>query len=286
MVGVLKKHIVLILFGVMGISCFAQRINVGVSAGMLANAGTTTSVDEEPFYFLYYAPYSAQQDDQGYLLNPVLFNQVRLAKINGIRSNLNGTFKIGGSISYASKNGFKASFELGMYTARDLVYYSFQEMVVNSNDSILYLGYNNTLDLLDERIAVSRFVNSYSLSFLKEIKTKSSVNPFIMVGFTERVQLYASYNSQVKQKDPAEYSNEELAQYINVSNFQENLYKEMFNDGFNHYLNLGFGVNIYSLKLELNRHQSIGGNRTDYFIGQKFWEVKMSYDLISIPVFK
>jgi len=257
----------------------SQRLNIGVEFGSFFGTTTKTVFEDEPFYYLYAAPYS-EVDVFG---NPAnnYFEQVRLVRIWGVSPMLDGNISFGGNVNYQSKNRFRLSFALNFHNTTDEVFYSFQNLMINMDENSGF-SISETELIQDESIKISKFINTYSLILSYDIYKKSKIKPFLSAGFTERIQLHSSYTSYI-----TEYiGNKDENFYQNIKKFQDDLYREMQDDGFSHYASLGFGLRYHSLELEVMWNMTVGNIQSEYYQKQQYWTLNLSYDIVSIPLFK
>jgi len=261
----------------------SQRLNIGIDVGSFALSNTKTIFEEEPFYYLYAAPFSEIQEESNYD-NYIEYGQVRLVRIWGISPNLDLKVRFGGNINYKSKNNFAIKLGFSMFNTSDNVYYSFQPLMIDMGNDSEANSYYHTKSF-DNTIVVSRYINTYSLILSYKFLKKYKIKPFILVGFTERIQLYSHFSSKTLEHY---FSYNEMSDnYIyNIQKLEENLYEQVKYDGFSHYVNLGLGFILHSFSVSASWNTTVGNINSEYYIRQSFVSVNLSYDLISIPLFK
>jgi len=270
------KKIFILLFVLIALLLKAQRINLGLDLGTFTMANTKTVFEEKPYYYLYAAPFSETDCSEEYIET----GQIRLVRIWGISPDLYLPVKLGINVNYKSKNNFRVKIGFNIYNTNENIYYSFQPLMINMEDNFVY---NNTeYNTIDNAIIVSRYINTYSLILTYDIPIKFIIKPFVLAGFTERVQLFSAFSSKT-----LEYKYFDCDNYVrNIANFEENLYERVKYDGFSHYANIGFGFTLYSISLSASWNTTIGKANSDYYISQNFITINLSYDLVSIPLFK
>ena len=123
------KYLVTILLVVSSVFSFSQRLNLGASLETIVKGRTNTVFENEPFYFLYAAPYSPNSSS---FIDYSPYQQVRLVKIEGVNSSLAPSLVYKSTLSYQSKNAFRLSFGVGFQNYSDKIYYSFQNHSLNN----------------------------------------------------------------------------------------------------------------------------------------------------------
>lgn len=262
----------------------AQRLNIGLDIETFFAANAKTVFEEEPFYFLYAAPYSPVSSSSIYK-SP--FEQVRLARIDGTNFHKSPVFNYKGVVTYQSKNAFRASFAFGFGSYSEKVFYSFQNLVLNDNqNNNTYIFTNvDTPELLDNYISINRFLNTYELALTYDLTNNYKIKPFLLLGFKESIQIYSNYNSKIKSLDINELSDNNVSGYYNNDKFQYDLYRLLSDNGLNHYYTIGIGGRLYSFEAILKFSSSISENSKEFYTNQQIWSIEIKQDLISIPLF-
>ena len=277
------RCIVIIVLSFYLSTALSQRINLGFNIGAFPAASNKTLFDNSLEYFLYAAPYSENQD---YVSN--FYNQIRLLKINGIATEQDNFFKensagngllYGVNINYLSKNNFGLKFSINNYRTADILYYTNQNLMINTDeDDGFYI--DDYFYQYDGKIEISKYVSSLSLLLNYTLSNKFRLKPFVALGLTERIVLLSSYTSELQSYLQ---SNNPLA--LNNKKLQDDLFREFSNDNFKHYANIGLGFRLHSFELSLVWNKTMFVE-SEYFLSQQFYSLIISYDIMSIPLFK
>lgn len=270
----------------MAAGAYGQRINATISAGWMLGKTNATVFDNTPFQFLYAAPYATPATSSYDQVSP--YDQVRLVEIYGASPFSRKNFSFSGGLQYQALNNWRFGIDISTFRDQDDIYYRFQNMVINGSAD------QNSIDLyspelLDDYISIAKWIGMYGIDASYEVKTKSKIKPEILLGYRYKVQLFSTYDSELLANqntylngDNADY----VKEYYNTKVFQDKLYQELSSDGFNHYIKLGLGARLYSGHVQFEWLRSLGDSKGEYYIVQNIFNLKISYDLISIPLFK
>lgn len=256
-----------------------------ISAGWMAGKSNSTVFNDKPFQFLYAAPYYTSAIDEFDFVSP--YDQVRLVQIYSASPFTRNNFLFDGSLSYQTLNNFRFGIQLSVFNNRDDVYYGFQNMIINDSSNT---GNVNTEspELVDDYISIKSWNSTYEVFTSYEFNIKSVFKPNISFGYAYKLKFYSTYTSNLVANQNTyleSEDNETIKEYYNSKVFQDKLYKELANDGINHYLKIGFGVRYFGTHLSFTWMKSIK-HSGDYYLGQNYFNLKLSYDIMSIPLFK
>lgn len=263
-----------------------QRINASFNGGWMAGKTNSTVFDDSPFQFLFAAPYATTSSSAFDFVSP--YDQVRLVQIYGATPYTRNNFSFGGGLQYQALNNWRFGVQIGAFRDQDDVYYGFQNMVINASESETFTD-TQSPELLDEFISISRWMNTYELNGIYEFNIKSIIKPEVTFGYLYKLQIFSTYSSKLVENQDTyldSEDNDELKEYFNAKVFQYKLYQELSRDGFSHYVKLGIGAKIYSGHLQLEWLRSLGKSSGEYYRSQNIFNLKFTYDLVSIPLFK
>lgn len=289
------KHCLTILFScLLVLPIMAQRLNVGLSGGWNIHTQTNASFNEAPINYVYNAPfanvsYNTQGDDEDEIIieNRVSpYNQVRIAKLWGVKSTSNTAFNIGGYATYALKNDFRIQLNTGVSHGQDRIYYGFQNMVVNQgfNTQVNYIGRDNYELFNEDFIKINHWYNFYNVRFNYELPIPMTAKISLSVGYKFRFQWSSNYDSEVKSYADS-LTGIEKNEFNNIYIFQERLFQNHRKTGFNHFIQLGTGIRFHEWSFVLDWFFSPFSS-VDNYKNHQYFQFNIQYDLFSIPLFK
>ena len=263
----------------------AQRLNVGISAGWNLNQRVSTVFEDEPFQFLYAAPYYSEPVDEFDFGSP--YDQVRLARVYGVSQDNNACFRFGAGVTYQFKNDLRLNLNYQFFQLRQKIYYGFHNLLLDISDDQNNIS-SSSPELMDDHISVSKFNSSFSALVIYDIPLKSSIKPFLQAGYTYKLQMFANYTSNLIKDESSILADEDLvSDYYNSRVFQDKLFTEFSNEGFNNYMTIGIGVRRFGLSMAVNWNMALGESKyADYFKNHHFLTLDLQFDVLSIPLFR
>lgn len=269
---------------------FNQNISFNLSVGHRLFSGYSTVFDQTHYQFLYAAPFAKTKPD--YIettFNTPTYDQVRIVNILGVRPKQRNNFILGGAIRYELKNNFQFDFEMKYTYSNNLIYYSFQNMLINLDQDQNYYS-TSSADLADDYITITNWKNSYGARMNYLLNTKTVSKYFISVAYNFQFLIGSTYKSYLTQNEDtylSEESNQDINEYYNTRVFQDRLFNELKNDGFNHIGTIGIGLNYFGFQTGFDWTFSLGkSTNSDYFLHQNTFELYLKYKLFSINTFK
>lgn len=280
------KNIAILCVTLWSFSTTAQRLNVGISGGWSLNQNVRTTFEEQPYQFLYAAPYYSEPVDDFDFFGPP-YDQVRIAQVYGITQDNSGSFRLGGTVSYLLKNDFRFTADIQIYQMRQRIYYGFQNLVLDIGDEQSSVT-TDSPELLDDYIRLNKWQNSITARVTYDIPLKSISKPFVSFGYTNKYQFAANYSSQLIEEESSILADEDnIPEYYNSRVFQDVLYTEFSNEGFNHYITAGVGYRRFGFNASINLFKSLGNSKyAQYFTNHHFFTIDLAYDILSVPLFK
>lgn len=260
----------------------AQRLNFSLNGGWMLSKSTSNVFQERPYQILYAAPYTTTSGSFEYA--GVENDQVRIARIWGVKPYNNTSVSLGGEWTYVFKNHWRIALGTGFYKDADQIFYSFQNMLVNL-DPTASSSNASSPENLNEDITIHRWMNTFGLRGIYELPTPTLLKGYLSLGYQFRYQMFSYYDSELTEQNVEEYSGVFLNEYYNINVFQERLYRENAAPGFSHFVQAGVGLRRYGFAAELNFNFSpIGSN--DKYHSQYFFQFNFQYDILNFELFK
>lgn len=260
----------------------AQRLNFNFNGGWMVNKSTSTVFEERAYQILYAAPYTTTSGPFEY--SGVENDQVRIARVWGVKPYNNTSFSLGGELTYVFKNNWRIGLNTSFYKDADQLFYSFQNMFVNLDPQD---ASNNTAspDQLNESIIIHRWMNSFGLRGIYELPIPTLAKIYVSLGYQFRYQMFSYYESELTEKSAENYEGVFLNEYYNISVFQQKLYNDNALTGFNHFIQAGVGMRMYGFAVGFDFNYSpISSN--DNYTQQYFINFNFNYDIVSFELFK
>jgi hypothetical protein len=260
-----------------------QRITAGVSTGWMFGKQSATVYDQRPLQFLYAAPFASV--DNSFNPSQPAYDQVRLVSVYGVQKNLSSSWQLSGVATYRWSNDFSLQFNTGVYQEADNVYSGFQNLFVNLDVDNPPANLSSP-EFEDDFITIQRTFQFNQLSFEYQLPLKTVNKLIVHAGYQFRYRLASYVTSNLLNLEEETIQDKYLAEYYNNRILQERLYSLNYNEGFNHFGIIGFGLRTYSFQMGVNCTFSLMGNAQSYYTNQQFFSVYLQYDLLSIPLFK
>lgn len=276
------KYIIIVISIFLVCKISAQRLNFSFNGGWMLSKSTNTVYDEKAYQILYAAPYSTTSGS--FEFSGVENDQVRIARVWGVKPYNNSSISLGGELTYLFKNNWRIGLNTSFYKDGDQLFYSFQNMFVNLDPQDASSN-TDSPELLNESIIIHRWMNSFGLKGIYDLPTPTLAKIYLSFGYQFRYQMFSYYESELTEKSAESYEGVFLNEYYNISVFQQRLYKNNAITGFNHILQAGFGMRLYGFAMGFDFNYSpISTN--DKYNHQYFINFNISYDIISFELFK
>lgn len=269
----------------------AQDLSLNLGLGHSAHNSYTSIFDNGDYQFIYAAPY-AKEGPESYLsttFNTPIYDQVRIASIQGIKINQSKNIEFGISLRYDFKNYFQLSLETNYaYNNKD-VYYKFQNMLIDLDNNENYYS-TASADIKDNSISINSWINSYKLRLNYIVPTKTITKYYISTAYSYQFLIATNYNSYLTKNEDvflSENSNLDKNEFYNTRVFQDKLFSELNNDGFNHFGTFGIGLNRFGLQTGIDWNFNISKSKNStYFTNQHLISIYLKFKLYNLPLFK
>lgn len=270
---------------------FSQRLNLNLDLGYNIGSKYQTTFSQ-PYQFIYAAPFGTNDD----YYKPV-YDQVRLANIQGIKSTNRHNYNFGFSFQYDFKNYFQLSLETSYGQFYSEAYYGFQNLLINLNSESTDLQTKrDDPALLDNKITISTWKNAYKLKLNYLLPIKSIRKYYASASYTYQYVFTSRYSSVLKENKSNYITNDtdedgniinEVVEneYLNVAVFQDKIFDEFKNDQFNHLIGFGIGTQYYNSQLGIDFQFSLP-NKNVYY--KNYAQILMTYKfkILSLNLFK
>lgn len=269
----------------------AQNLSVNLGFGYSIYNSYASTFDNGDYQFIYAAPYAKEGLGElpSFMSNTPVYDQVRIASIQGIKNNQGKNINLGISIRYDFKNYFQLSLEANYAYNNREIYYKFQNMLIDL-DNNEYSYSTTSADIQDNSISINNWKNTYKLRLNYILPTKSITKYYVSMAYGYRFLIAANYNSYLT-KNEDDYlsatSNLDKNEFYNTRVFQDKLFSELSNDGFNHIGIIGVGLNRFGLQTGIDWSFNISKSKNlTYFNNQNLISIFLKYKLYNLSLFK
>ncbi|MGV6860950.1 MAG: hypothetical protein ACWA41_04210 [Putridiphycobacter sp.] len=268
----------------------SQNANFNIVVGHQIFSNYSTVFDQGNYQFVYAAPFAKTQSEYSEItFNTPVYDQVRIVNIHGVRPQQRNNVTIGGAIRYELKNNFQFDFEMKYAYTNNLVFYSFQNMLINLDEDENYYS-TISPDLTDDYITIKNWKNAYALRVNYLFNTKTVSKYFVSLGYNFQFLIGSTYSSYLTQNEEtylSEESTQDINEFYNTRVFQDRLFNELKNDGFNHIASLGIGVSYFGFQTGFDWRFALGeSSNSNYYVNQNTFELYLKYKLFSVNTFK
>lgn len=267
----------------------SQNLSANLVFGYSIHNSYNTIFEDGDFQFIYAAPYAkvSPEEYSSTTFNTPVYDQVRIASIQGLKINQGKNINLGGSFRYDFKNYFQLSLETSYTYNSRKIYYKFQNMLIDlDNNENSYS--TSSADIKDNSISINNWKNAYKLRLNYILPTKTITKYYISTAYTYQFLIIANYSSFLtKNENDYLIGNQDENEFYNTRVFQDKLFSELNNDGFNHIGTLGVGLNRFGLQMGIDWNFTISKSKNStYFINQNLIFFYLKFKLYNLSLFK